>query len=93
MVLVSGRLYIVHGKRDEFLAASREAIVLARATTGCHEFIVAADPLEPNRVNIHEEWVSEMALEAFRGAGPGNDLVGLIESADVSQRILSEGVT
>jgi hypothetical protein len=31
---------------------------------------VAADPIEPDRVNIYEEWESEEALLTFRGAGP-----------------------
>ena len=49
-------------------------MVQARRTKGCRDFVVAADPLEPGRVNVHEEWESEAELEAFRGSGPEPDL-------------------
>jgi hypothetical protein len=28
-----------------------------------------ADPIETDRVNVHEEWESGATLEAFRGVG------------------------
>jgi len=68
-------------------------MIKARANRDCLEFIVAADPIEPDRVNIHEEWVSEEALESFRGEGPDNDISKYIERAEVSQRIVMLGVT
>ncbi len=70
-------------RREAFLAASREAMVQARRAPGCRDFVVAADPLEPGRVNVHEESDSEADLEAFRGEGPGPDVVAHIVHADV----------
>ena len=52
---------------------------------GCRDFVVAADPLEPGRINVHEERASEAALEAFRGDGPGTDLTADIVHADVAR--------
>jgi quinol monooxygenase YgiN len=89
MIIVSGRIYVKPGKRDGFLATSRESIVAARATPGCRDFVVAADPIEPDRVNVHEEWESETELEAFRGAGPGADLRDVIERAQVQRHQVS----
>ena len=60
-------------------------MVQARRTKGCRDFVVAADPLEPGRVNVHEEWESEAELEAFRGNGPEPDLAVDILRADVAR--------
>ncbi len=56
----------------------------ARSAPDNIDFVVAADPLEPNRVNVYEAWATETALERFRGDGPGDELLALIERADVS---------
>ncbi len=86
MIIVSGRIYVRTGTRDRFLALSAEAMAQARRTPGCHDFVVAADPLETDRVNVYEEWASASALEGFRGAGPGDDLSSYIVKADVTER-------
>jgi quinol monooxygenase YgiN len=92
MIIVSGRLFVAPERREAFLAGSREAMVQARRTHGCRDFVVAADPLEPGRVNVHEEWDSEAELEAFRGSGPEADLVADIVHADVARhRVVSSG--
>jgi quinol monooxygenase YgiN len=85
MIIVSGRLYVRPERRDAFLAASLEAVKQARCTAGCLDFVVAADPIEPGRVNVYEQWVSEAALTAFRGAGPSSELSAEILRADVNR--------
>ena len=89
MIIVSGSIYVQPGRRDAFLAASREAIVLARATKGCRDFVVAGDPIEADRVNVYEAWESEAALLAFRGEGPGSDLTSVIVRADVRRHAIA----
>ena len=84
MIIISGRLTTRPEARDRFLAASAQAMVQARRAPGCKDFVVAADPIEPDRVNIYEEWESEESLLDFRGSGPDDDLASLIESAVVS---------
>jgi quinol monooxygenase YgiN len=92
MIIVSGRIYVSPGRREAFLASSRSAVVAARGAPGCRDFVVAADPIEPDRVNVYEEWESESELEAFRGAGPGPELAQVIERAEVSRhRVASSG--
>jgi quinol monooxygenase YgiN len=88
VIIVSGRLYVRPGSREEFLRRSSEAVVQARATDGCRDFVVAADPLEADRVNVYEEWESKDALSAFRGEGPGEDLSAHIVRADVSEHVV-----
>ena len=80
-----------HRLRHEFLASSLEAVVQARRSPGCRDFVVEveADPLEPDRVNVYEEWESEEALLTFRGDGPGEDLSSKIVRADVARHVVA----
>jgi quinol monooxygenase YgiN len=89
MIIVSGRIYVRPGARPQFLASSVEAVAQARDFAGCRDFVVAADPIEPDRLNVYEEWETEEALLAFRGAGPDDDLSSSIVRADVSRHIVS----
>jgi quinol monooxygenase YgiN len=92
MIIVSGRIRTKPGRRDAFVSSSREAVEAARQAPGCIDFVVAADPLDPGRVNVYEQWESEEQLEAFRGEGPGDDLSADIVDADVSRhQIASSG--
>jgi quinol monooxygenase YgiN len=83
MIIVSGRIYVSPGRRNGFLVSAREAVVEARRAQGCRDFVVAADPIDPDRVNVYEEWDSASQLEAFRGAGPGPQLTAVIVRAQV----------
>lgn len=89
MLIVSGRITLREGRREEFLAASRGATVQARRARGCRAFVVAADPIEADVANVYEEWDSEDDLLAFRGGGPSSDLRALIASADVRRHEVS----
>jgi quinol monooxygenase YgiN len=92
MIIVAGNIIVRPKRRDAFLKASMESVAKARTAPGCHDFVVAADPLEENRVNVFERWASDEALETFRGDGPGNDLIADIVRADVKRyRISSVG--
>jgi quinol monooxygenase YgiN len=89
MLIVSGRLYLKVGTINEFLASSNEEVALARSAPGCRDFVVAADPIEPDRVNVYEEWDSEKALLDFRGSGPDSDIWSAIVRAEVFRHIIS----
>ena len=92
MIIVSGRIYVRSGQREAFLASSRSAVIDARRAPGCRDFVVAADPIEGDRVNVYEEWDSDGQLEAFRGAGPEPELMQVIERAEVHRhRVASSG--
>src|SRR5579859_4574802 len=88
VIVVSGSIRIRPGRREEFLASSRDSIVEARRAPGCRDFVVAADPLDPDRVNVYEAWDSEDALTAFRGSGPGGEMLSLI----VEGRVRRHGI-
>jgi quinol monooxygenase YgiN len=89
VIIVAGQIHVNPGRRDAFVAASIEAVAQARRAPGCLDFVVAADPIEPGRVNVYERWETEAQLEAFRGEGPGPDLSSDIASADVQRHEIS----
>lgn len=89
MLIVSGRIHVRAGARQKFVERSMEAVVAARAYPGCRDFVVTADPIESDRVNVYEEWESEEALLAFRGSGPGPDLSSSIVRAKVQRHVVS----
>jgi len=89
MIIVAGKIYVRSGARHEFLTSSFEAVVQARKASGCRDFVVSADPLENDRVNVYEEWESEAALLAFRGSGPASDLTAVIVRFDVSRHVVA----
>jgi quinol monooxygenase YgiN len=92
MIIVSGRIYVEPEQRNSFLSASLNAIKQAREAPGCLDFVVAADPIEPHRVNVYEAWESEAVLEASRGSGPDDDLSSMIVRADIARhQIASSG--
>lgn len=70
MIIVSGKLYVQADAREEYLRGCVSVIEQARRTRGCLDFVLAADPIERDRINVYERWESEADLEVFRGAGP-----------------------
>ena len=89
MLIVSGRLYIQQGRREDYLKLSLEAVALARQAPGCKDFVVAADPLVADRVNVYEEWESEKQLLAFRSAGSTSSMFPLVERFYVSRHVVA----
>lgn len=85
MIIVSGKIYVRPGTRERFVAQSSEAVRPARQAEGCQDFVVAADPVETDRVNVYEEWDSVEALLSFRGNGPGDDVSANIVRAAVRE--------
>lgn len=89
MLIIAGRLILDPVHRAAFLAANADAVAQARQATGCLDFVQAADPLDPSRINVFERWDSEEHLLAFRGAGqPATDSPP-IQSADIRRYIIS----
>ncbi len=45
----------------------------------------AADLLDPGRINVHERWESQAAVEAFRGSGPSDEQGAAVRDASVAE--------
>ncbi|WP_328650823.1 antibiotic biosynthesis monooxygenase [Micromonospora sp. NBC_00330] len=91
MLIISGSLRVEPATRDAYLSDCRPIIAQARATAGCLDFLLAADPMEPDRIHVYERWESAEQLAAFRGSGPDDVQGAAILDADV-QRYLIAGV-
>jgi quinol monooxygenase YgiN len=89
VLIIAGSLILDPADRAAFLAANADVVGQARQAAGCLDFVQAADPLDPSRINIFERWDTENNLLAFRGAGrPASDSPP-IRSADVMRYIIS----
>ncbi|MEJ7844995.1 MAG: antibiotic biosynthesis monooxygenase [Acidimicrobiales bacterium] len=85
MIIVSGALYVDEADRNAYVSDCREVIVAARQAAGCIDFHLSPDPIEADRINVYEQWVSVEAVEAFRGSGPSSEQTAAIREARVDQ--------
>lgn len=85
MIIVSGALYVDAAERQSYVEDCRDVIVAARKSEGCADFHLASDPIEPDRINVYEQWESVEAVEAFRGSGPSSAQTAAIRDARVFQ--------
>ena len=92
MIIVSGALFVDPAEREAYLHQCRTVIVTARASAGCLDFHLSADPLEPDRINVYEQWDSPAAVEAFRGSGPTELQASSIREARVFQHEVASSV-
>jgi quinol monooxygenase YgiN len=83
MLIIAGELHVDPADRDRYLAAAAGVAPQARSFPGCLDFVQAADPVDPGRINVYERWESDEDLLRFRGSGgPELDLPELL-AADV----------
>jgi quinol monooxygenase YgiN len=85
MIIVSGAIFVDDAERDDYVQGCRQVIVAARDADGCIDFHLAADPIEPGRINVYEQWESVEAVELFRGSGPSSEQAAVIRDARVFQ--------
>jgi quinol monooxygenase YgiN len=70
VIIIAGTLTLAAEDRDRYLAAVADVAPSARRAPGCLDFVQAADPVDPERINIFERWESDEAVERFRSSGP-----------------------
>jgi quinol monooxygenase YgiN len=58
MVIVQGVFRVNPNERERFLAQSADNMRASRADKGCLEYVLAADPLDPERIILSERWES-----------------------------------
>lgn len=92
VVIVSGHLIVEAAARATYLAGCVEVTRMARASEGCLDFHLSADPLDPGRINIFERWTSAEAAEAFRGSGSRDDQQSALLSAKVEQHRIADTI-
>ena len=85
MVIVAGHIMVDPSQRDDYLSGCVDVVRQGRAATGCLDFALSADLVDPGRVNILERWESQAAVEAFRGGGVDDEQGAAIVSASVAE--------
>jgi quinol monooxygenase YgiN len=76
-VIVQGVFSIDPNERDRFVEASIDGMRRSRLEEGCLEYVIAADPVEPERAVLTERWASMEDLDRHlarpRDADPSGD--------------------
>ena len=76
-MIVQGVFSVDPDERDRFVETSIEAMRSSREEDGCLEYVIAADPLDPERAVLSERWESmehlQQHLARQRNAAPGAD--------------------
>ena len=85
MVIVAGHIVVHPQQRESYLAGCVGVVELARRASGCLDFAITADLVDPGRINIFERWESQAAVEAFRGDGPSDEQGAAILAAEVAE--------
>ena len=85
MIIVAGYLHLDPDDRASYLDGCVEVARVARSAEGCIDFHLSADPIEPGRINIFEQWESVEAAEQFRESGPSDDQQAALLDANVAE--------
>lgn len=64
MIVVQGVFRIAPEDREQYLAESLETQRISRGEPGCIEYVLAADPVEPDRIVLSERWETRADLDA-----------------------------
>jgi quinol monooxygenase YgiN len=76
-VILQGAFLFDPEERDRFVEVRIEAMRSSRQEDGCLEYVIAADPLDPERVVLSERWESSDHLQNHlahqRNPTPGVD--------------------
>ena len=85
MVIVAGHITVDPEQRESLVADSVSVVEKARGAAGCLDFAMAADLIDPGRVNIFERWESQAAVKAFRRSAPRNKHGAAMLSVSVAE--------
>ncbi|AKU15027.1 putative quinol monooxygenase [Luteipulveratus mongoliensis] len=85
MVIVAGYFIVEPSQRDAYIAECVSVVAQARTAAGCLDFTIAADIVDPGRINVFERWESQTAVEAFRGSGPSDEQGAAMLSGSVAE--------
>ncbi|GAA1269689.1 antibiotic biosynthesis monooxygenase [Pseudonocardia aurantiaca] len=89
MLVIAGHLVVDPADRDRYVADCATVVEAARKASGCLDFALTADALDPGRVNVYERWESDEELEDFRGSGLDAGTAARILDADVRKYRIS----
>jgi quinol monooxygenase YgiN len=85
MIIVAGHVTVDPEQRESYLAGFASVVEKARQADGCLDFAMAADLLDPGRLNLFERWASREAVEAFRRKAPRHRHRAAMRSVSVAE--------
>ena len=90
MVIVAGHVTVEPHQRESYLAGCVRIVERAREAAGCLDFaitadLIAADLIDPGRVNLFERWESQAAVKSYRRRAPRNKSGAAMLSASVAE--------
>jgi quinol monooxygenase YgiN len=85
MVIVAGHIAVEAHQRESYLAGCVSLVERAREAAGCLDFAIAADLIDPGRVNLFERWESQAAVENLRGSAPSGEQGAAMLSVSVAE--------
>ena len=92
MLIVSGHLLVEPADRAAYLDACTDVVRQARTASGCLDFALSPDLIDPGRINVYEAWESEAQLLAFRGAGePPSDTPPIKDAQVMRHEVAASG--
>jgi quinol monooxygenase YgiN len=87
-VIVQGTFSVDPSERDRFVETSVDAMRSSRREEGCLEYVMAADPLDPERVVLSERWESmdhlQQHLAQQKSAARGADARPVPRSVEIT---------
>ena len=88
VVILQGVFSVEPSERDRFVEASVEGMRSSRQEEGCLEYVIAADPLDPERAVLSERWESmdhlQRHLEQQRTPTQGVDARPVPRSVEIT---------
>jgi len=85
VIIVAGHLVVAPEERVAFLEGCMSVVGQARDASGCLDFSINADLVDPGRIVVYERWETQAAVEAFRGSGPSDEQGAAMLSASVAE--------
>ena len=89
MIIIAGSLRLAASDRAAYLAAVQDVTAQARTAPGCHDFVQAPDPLDPERILVFERWADDESLLAYRTSPGESPATPEILAADVAKYRIS----
>ena len=92
-IVIAGKVDVAPEKREAALKDARPLIEAALAEKGCVEYAWTADPHDPGRIRVFEEWVSEPDLavhlkgDPYRGMLAHLSGVGILNAVTQKYRV------
>jgi quinol monooxygenase YgiN len=91
MLIIAGHLHVPPEERDRWVKAHDEVVPLARTQPGCIDLSFSADPVDPGRVNMFEQWESEEQLQAWRAIAAPPPKPKILSASVQKHQISSSG--